>query len=80
MDAVAHAQDLSLDDGAAGFLRREILLRQEDHPYSELVLLRAFADGFDMLAEKRMRQLQMNPCTVASLTIRIDRTAMPYVT
>ncbi len=72
VNSVAETDDLLLDNGATGFLRAEILTRQEDHADGEQVGFRHFADALQMLVEKRVRDLQVDAGTVAGLTVSIN--------
>ena len=77
VDGVAEADDLGLDDGAAGFLRRQVGARQEDHPDRGQIGLGPVAGALDVLVEEVDRNLDMDAGTVAGLAVGVDRAAVP---
>ena len=77
VDAVAHGEDLGLDDAAAALLCCEIGARQEDHADGEPALARLVALVADVLLEEVLGDLHVDAGTVARLAVGIHGTAMP---
>ena len=74
-DRVAEAQDLALDDGAAGLLLVEAGARQEHHADGDALV---GADRtLDLALEEILRDLDVDAGTVAGLAVGVDRTAVP---
>ena len=78
IDVMAHAQYFGFHDGPAGLLRAEIGARQKHLAHrDQFVLARLVAGAFDLVIEKRHRDLHVNARTVPGLAIGIHRAAVP---
>ena len=78
-DAVAHAQDLGLDEGTAALLRAEVGARQEHHADGDAADFGDLAARIaHVLAEEILRDLDMDAGAVAGLAVGIDGAAVPH--
>ncbi len=77
VDAVAEVEDRRLDEGAAGFLRRQVGLRQEHGAEAELALSRLEAGAPHVIAEEVLRNLHVDAGAVAGLAVGVHRPAVP---
>ena len=78
VDVIAHAQNFGFHNGPAGLLRAEIRARQKHLTNRhQLVHARLMACPFDLIVEKRRRDLHMNARTVTGFAIRINSTPVP---
>ena len=75
-DGVAEAEDLGLHDRAAALLAGEVGARQEHHADREAP--RHILVAVQLLPEKVLRDLEIDPGAVAGLAVGIDRAAMPH--
>ncbi len=75
-DGVAEAQHLALDQGATGLLLLEAAAWQEHHADRD-ALVGAYG-SLDLALEEVLRDLNVNPGTVARLAVGVDRPAMPH--
>ena len=78
IDVVAHAQHFGLNDGPAAFLGPKICARQEDLPDSnQLIFIRFVACAAHLIVKELHWNLDVDTCTVASLSVSINSTAVP---
>ena len=76
-DTVAEIEDFALDDGAAGLLRGEVGLGQEDHARGDASGLGVVAGLGDLLMEEVLRDLDMDARAVAGLAVGVHRAPVP---
>ena len=70
-------EDFCFNDAPASFLRSDIYSGQKCHAHRDSSAVVLVSGALDMLAEKILRDIEMESRAIAGFTVSIDRASMP---